>query len=68
MVPRTLVAHKTDRPYNYSQASHSVLLRELYISFFIIIHRHQDRSPVPTAQRWGFCHPEGNPSGADVTR
>lgn len=28
----------------------------------------QDRSPVPQAQRRGFSHPEGDPSGADVTR
>lgn len=29
---------------------------------------HQHCSSVSTAQRWGLCHPEGDPSGADVSR
>lgn len=37
-------------------------------SIFLPAPPRQDCSPVPSAQRWRLCDPEGDPSGADVAR
>lgn len=39
-----------------------------FFSFCLLLLVCQDCSPVPQAQRRGLCHPERDPSRADVTR